>query len=107
MTSPNRFAYNQRYVAFLDVFRIPMDALRRAYEPHRHVWQEAYESHVNWEYSEEELRQIVAFLESPAGRHFLTGEWRMNAYVGTNVEELLEQIIRQAERELRGARQQE
>jgi hypothetical protein len=91
----------QPEVSFRDMFAIPIAALRRAYEPHRHVWQEEYERHVNWEYTEDELRQIVAFLESDAGRHFLEGEWRMNAYVDTNTEELLEQIIREAEASLR------
>jgi hypothetical protein len=86
-----------------ELFTTPMDALRRAYEPHRQVWQQEYERHVNWEYSEVELREIVTFLESRAGRHFLTGEWRMNAYVGTNTEELLEQIVRTAETELRSS----
>lgn len=91
-------------VSFRDMFAIPMEALRSAYEPHRHVWQEEYERHLNWEYTEDELRQIIAFLESNAGQHFLTGEWRMNAYIGTNTEELLEQIVRQAEADLRSSR---
>lgn len=90
-------------VTLRDMFELPMAALRRAYEPHRHVWQEEYERHLNWEYTEDELRQIVAFLESDVGQHFLTGEWRMSAYVGTNTEELLEQIVRQAEAELRSS----
>lgn len=88
-----------------DMFTVPMDALRRAYAPHRQVWQQEYERHLNWEYSEDQLRQIVAFLESDAGRHFLVGEWRMNAYVGTGTEELLEQIVREAEASLRGSGQ--
>lgn len=88
-------------VTFRDMFEIPMAALRRAYEPHRHVWQEEYERHLNWEYTEDELRQIVAFLDSAAGRHFLEGQWRMNAYVGTNTEDLEQQIVRDAEAELR------
>lgn len=94
-------------ITFHDLFDIPMAALRRAYEPHRQVWQEEYERHVNWEYTEDELREIVAFLETNAGRHFLDGEWRMNAYVGTNTEELLEQIIREAEASVRSAERQD
>jgi hypothetical protein len=88
-------------VSFRDMFTIPMAALLRAYQPHRHVWQEEYERHVNWEYGEDELRQIVAFLGSGAGQHFLEGERRMNAYVGTNTEELLEQIVSEAQAILR------
>jgi hypothetical protein len=88
-------------ISFSDIFEIPMAALRRAYEPHRHVWQEEYERHLNWEYTEDELRQIVAFLEGNAGRHFLEGEWRMNAYVGTNTEDLEAQIVREAGASLR------
>jgi hypothetical protein len=90
-------------ISFRELFEIPMAALRRAYEPHRHVWQEEYERHLNWEYTEDELRQIVSFLESDAGRHYLEGEWRMNAYIGTNTEDLLEQIIREAEADVRSS----
>ena len=92
-------------ISLRDMFAIPMDALRRAYEPHRQVWQNEYERHLNWKSTEEELRQIVAFLESDAGQHYLAGDWRMNAYVGTNTEELLEQIVRDAEAILRSRRQ--
>lgn len=80
-----------------DAFDAASAALRTAYEKHRHVWQEEYESHVNWEFTEEELREIVTFLESPVGQHFLEGRWRMDAYIGTNTEELTEQIVREAE----------
>jgi len=79
-----------------EAFDTAFAALREAYEPHRAVWQEEYESHLNWEYSEEELAQIVAFLESPAGQHHLEGSWRMNAYIGTNTEELVEKIVGEA-----------
>ncbi|UXC90146.1 MULTISPECIES: DUF2059 domain-containing protein [unclassified Sphingobium] len=71
--------------------------LRSAYEKHRHIWQEEYENHVNWEFTESELEQVVAFLEAPVGQHFLEGRWRMDAYIGTNTEELVEQIIEEAE----------
>lgn len=90
-------------ISFRDAFRIPMAALLRAYEPHRHVWHEEYERHLNWEYTEDELLQIVSFLESDAGRHYLEGEWRMNAYIGTNTEDLLEQIVREAEADVRSS----
>jgi hypothetical protein len=92
-------------VSIRDMFAIPIDALRRAYEPHRQVWQEEYERHLNWEYTEEELGQIVTFLESDAGQHYLEGDWRMRAYVWTNTEELLEQIVRDAEVILRSQNQ--
>lgn len=76
---------------------LAMDALRTAYAPHRHVWQEEYESHLNWEFTEEELREIVGFLEKAVGQHFLEGRWRMDAYIGTNTEDLIEQIASEAE----------
>lgn len=71
--------------------------LRNAYGPHRHVWQEEYESHVNWEFTEEELECIVTFLEAPEGQHFLEGRWRMDAYITTNTERLVEEIVSEAE----------
>ncbi len=76
-------------------------AVRGAYAKHRDVWQEEYESHVNWEFTEEELQQIVEFLEAPVGQRFLEGRWRMDAYIGTNTEELTEQIFWEAEESLR------
>ena len=61
------------------------------------IWQEEYESHINWEFAESELAQVVAFLEAPVGQHFLDGRWRMDAYISTNTEELVEQIVEEAE----------
>jgi hypothetical protein len=89
--------------SFREAFTIPKAALLRAYAPRLHVWQREYESHVDQEYSEAEVRQIVVFLESNAGRRFVTGEQRIQAYVGTNTEKLLERILRQAEADLRGS----
>lgn len=74
----------------------PIDALKAAYEKYRPQYQEAYESHINWEFTEEELRGIVSFLESPLGEHYLDGTWRMDAYTGTNMEETEELLVRQA-----------
>lgn len=71
-------------------------ALINAYARHRADYQQAYERHVNWEFTEDELREIVTFLERPVGRHFLDGRWRMDAYVGTDTEEIEEQIVRDA-----------
>lgn len=76
------------------------DALRKAYAPHRPVWQSEYESHVNWEFTEEELTEIVAFLRRPSGQHYLRGRWRMDAYISTNTEEIVEQIVSDAEASL-------
>ena len=73
-----------------------MTALKTAYAPHRAEYQQAYESHVNWEFTEAELAEIVGFLERPVGKHFLEGRWRMEAYVGTNTEEIEEQIVKDA-----------
>lgn len=74
----------------------PIEALKAAYEKYRPQYQEAYESHINWEFTEEELRGIVSFLESPLGEHYLDGTWRMEAYTGTNMEEAEEMLVRQA-----------
>jgi hypothetical protein len=94
-------------ITFGQAFELPWNALLKAYEKHRGTWQDEYERHVNWEFDEEELSLIVGFLESPAGEHFLEGRWRMGAYVGTNTEELLEQIIAEAEATLRKSRDKE
>jgi hypothetical protein len=88
-------------ITLREAFVLPMSALLGAYEQHRATWQSEYERHVNWEFGEEELSVIVRFLESPAGEHFLEGRWRMGAYVGTNTEDLLEQIVAEAEAALR------
>ncbi|MGZ2410915.1 hypothetical protein ACUXST_000312 [Sphingomonas sp. F9_3S_D5_B_2] len=73
-----------------------MTALRSAYAKHRAEYQQAYEDHVNWEFTEAELAEIDGFLERPVGKHFLDGRWRMEAYVGTNTEELEAQIVKEA-----------
>jgi len=79
-----------------DGFDKRMRALTTAYAPHRAEYQQAYESHVNWEFTEAELAEIVTFLERPVGKHFLDGRWRMEAYTGTNTEEMEEQIVKEA-----------
>ena len=89
-------------ITFQQSFELPMNALLKAYEKHRATWQEEYETHVNWEFDEEELAIIVAFLESAVGEHFLEGRWRMGAYVGTNTEALIEQIVAEAQAALNG-----
>jgi hypothetical protein len=73
-----------------------MSALKTAYAKHRAEYQQEYEEHVNWEFTEAELAEIVGLLERPVGKHFLDGRWRMDAYVGTNTEALEEQIVREA-----------
>ncbi len=89
-------------ITFRQAFELPMNALLKSYERHKATWQQEYETHVNWEFNEEELSLIVDFLESPAGQHFLEGRRRMEAYIGTNTEGLIEQIIAEAEAALRG-----
>ncbi len=98
-----RFEGPEEGWTFFDRLSKPIEALRRAYEPHRPEYQEAFESHVNWEFTEDELTEIVAFLETPTGRHFLDGRWRMGAYTDTFMEEVTEQIILQAQRDVKGA----
>ena len=87
----------EKGVTFGEGARQAMQALRVAYEPHRQTWQEEYEGYVNWEFGEGELRQIVDFLETAEGQHFLEGRWRMDAYIGTNTEDIVEQIVAEAE----------
>lgn len=70
-----------------------LQALKVAYEPYRQTWQEEYEDHLNWEFTEAELGEIVAFLENAVGQHFLEARWRMDAYISTNTERLVEEII--------------
>lgn len=82
--------------SFSGGFERRLTALTNAYAKHRAAYQQAFESHVNREFSEAELVEIVAFLDRPAGKHFLDGRWRMEAYVGTNMEELEEQIVKEA-----------
>jgi hypothetical protein len=77
------------------------NALIDAYQEYRGIWQEEYESHVNWEFTEEELVEIIAFLQKPAGAHFLEGRWRMDAYIETNTEKVAAEIFEKAERALR------
>lgn len=79
-----------------EAFGAAHSAIRAAYEPHQGVWQTEYEEHINWEFEEDELREIVAFLGSAAGRHYQQGLRRMKAYIGTNTEDLIEQIVQEA-----------
>jgi len=77
-------------------FSAPNAALREAYAPYRGEWQDEYEGHLNWEFTEPELEQIVTFLESAAGQHYLEAGGRMKAYIGTITEHLVEEIVTQA-----------
>jgi hypothetical protein len=86
--------------AFKEGFEQRFAALKNAYASHRAEYQEAYEHHVNWEFTEAELAQIVSFLESPVGKHYLDGRWRMEAYVGTETEDMEQQIVKNAIAEL-------
>lgn len=88
----------ERGATFGEAVDASFAVLTSAYEKHRHIWQEEYESHINWEFTESELAQIVAFIEAPVGQHFLDGRWRMDAYIGTNTEDLVEQIVDEAEK---------
>jgi hypothetical protein len=82
--------------SFAEGFARRRAALIDAYARHRAEYQQEYESHLNWEFTENELREIVGFLEGPTGRHFLDGRWRMDAYVGSNTEGIEEQIVSEA-----------
>ncbi|MBX7534031.1 DUF2059 domain-containing protein [Qipengyuania sp. 1XM1-15A] len=74
----------------------PVEALKAEYEKYRSIYQSEYEQHLNWEFTEDELRQMVAFFETPVGRHYLAGSWRMEAYIGTNMEETEQALVAEA-----------
>ncbi len=71
-------------------------ALQAVYADYRPIYQEEYENHINWEFTEAELREMVDFFGSSTGQHYLDGSWRMNAYTGTNLEEVEHQLVTEA-----------
>lgn len=77
-------------------FKVRFNALKAAYEKRRSVYQKAYEDHLNWEFTEIELSEIVTFLEKPIGQHYLDGRWRMEAYTNTNTEDMEAEILTEA-----------
>lgn len=76
--------------------KLRFDALKAAYAKRRSAFQQAYEDHLNWEFTESELNDIVTFLGSPVGKHYLDGRWRMEAYAGTNTEDMEANIVKEA-----------
>ena len=80
----------------LDDFAGRIEALKAVYERHRPAYQSEYEEHLNWEFTEDELRQMIAFFDSPVGQHYLDGTWRMEAYIGTNMEETEQALVAEA-----------
>lgn len=82
--------------SFADGFRVRFDALKAAYIKRRTAYQQAYEDHLNWEFTEAELQEIVAFLGKPVGQHYLDGRWRMEAYSNTNTEDIEAEIVKEA-----------
>lgn len=74
----------------------PVEALNAIYEKYRPVYQSEYQQHLNWEFTEDELRQMIAFFDSSVGRHYLDGTWRMEAYIGTNMEETEQALVAEA-----------
>jgi len=79
-----------------DGFEVRFKALESAYAKRKAIYQQAYEDHLNWEFTEAELREIVAFLENPVGQHYLDGRWRMEAYTNTNTEDIETDIVKEA-----------
>lgn len=77
-------------------FDVRFKALKAAYAKRQPLYQKAYEDHLNWEFSEAELREIVTFLEKPVGQHYLDGRWRMEAYTSTNTEDMEAEIVKEA-----------
>jgi hypothetical protein len=80
----------------LETLTGPIEALKAVYEKYRSAYQSEYEQHLNWEFTEAELRQMIAFFESPVGQHYLDGTWRMEAYIGTNMEENEQALVAEA-----------
>lgn len=80
----------------LDTLFGPIEALRSVYVKYRPAYQSEYEQHLNWEFTEDELRQMIAFFESSVGQHYLEGTWRMEAYTGTNMEEAEQALVAEA-----------
>lgn len=77
-------------------FELRFKALKAAYEKRRAIYQQTYEDHLNWEFTETELKEIVTFLEKPVGQHYLEGRWRMEAYTNTNTEDMETEIVKEA-----------
>lgn len=73
-----------------------IEVLKSVYDKYRSEYQKEYEDHLNWEFTEKELRKIVSFLESPVGQHYLEGTWRMDAYTGTSLEEIEAELVKEA-----------
>ena len=75
-------------INLLEAWSGPINILKTIYqEKYRPLYQDAYEQHLVQEFSEQELEEIVVFLEAPVGQHYLEGTWRMEAYTHTNMEE--------------------
>jgi hypothetical protein len=81
---------------FKEGFEKRLGALKAAYIKRRAAYQQFYEEHLNWEFTEAELQEIVAFLSKPVGKHYLDGRWRMEAYTNTNTEGMEEEIVKEA-----------
>ncbi|WP_312487290.1 hypothetical protein [Sphingomonas sp.] len=81
---------------WLSGFERRMSALKTAYAKRKTFYQQAYKDHVNWEFTEQELTEIVTFLESSAGRHYIDGRWRMEAYTDSNTEDVEQAIVAEA-----------
>lgn len=82
--------------SLLDGFKIRFAALKAAYAKRRAAFQQAYEDHLNWQFTETELDEIVTFLSKPVGQHYLEGRWRMEAYSSTNTEDMEQEIVDEA-----------
>lgn len=39
---------------------------------------------------------MVAFFEASVGKHYLDGSWRMEAYIGTSMEETEQALVAEA-----------
>ena len=87
---------NRKESNLLDGLTGPIEALKAVYEEYRSVYQSEYEQHLNWEFTEDELRQMIVFFESSVGKHYLDGTWRMEAYIGTNMEETEQALVAKA-----------
>ena len=87
--------------AFAQLSDLVLQIYKGAYTKHKDAFQRAYADHLNWEFTGAELKEITAFLRTDTGQHYLAGDWRMNAYTGTNTEPLIASIAAEAKAEIK------
>ena len=89
---------SNEHMSLADVIlnRRRVETLKTVYEKYRPIYQGEIEGHLNWEFTEVELQEMVDFFGSPTGQHYFDGVWRMKAYTGTNLEDIEQQLVSEA-----------